>query len=90
MHKKNKNILTLLTSSFNFTKTRKLKQLRLRSNHFNLDFELCAKFAKHSWRIGEVNICYLPRTFKEGRKMRPLTGGLGALWTIIRERLSFT
>jgi glycosyltransferase involved in cell wall biosynthesis len=65
-----------------------LELLRLRSNGFNLDFELCAKFAKHKWRIGEVKIRYESRTFQEGRKMRPIAAGIGAIGTILRERVT--
>jgi len=83
-----KTCYTDVATCYKLMNTQKLKQLKLKGNHFNLDFELCAKFAKHDWRIGEVNISYKPRTFKEGRKMRPVTGGLGAMWTIIRERLT--
>ena len=76
---------TDVATCYKLMRTSKLKELKLKSNNFNLDFELCAKFAKHGWRTGEVNIHYVPRTFKEGRKMRPLTGGVGALLTILRE-----
>ena len=76
---------TDVATCYKLMRTEKLKGLSLKSNGFNLDFELCAKFAKHNWRIGEASIQYQARTFKEGRKMRPLTGGFGALWTIMRE-----
>jgi|TARA_Y100000310_G_C20699159_1_gene828065 glycosyltransferase involved in cell wall biosynthesis len=76
---------TDVATCYKLMRTSKLKELKLISNGFNLDFELCAKFAKHNWRVGEINIRYEARTYKEGRKMRPLTGGLGALWTILRE-----
>lgn len=76
---------TDVATCYKLMRTSKLKELELKSNGFNLDFELCAKFAKHGWKIGEVKIRYVPRTYKEGRKMRPLKGGVGALITILRE-----
>ena len=76
---------TDVATCYKLMRTSKLKELELKSNGFNLDFELCAKFAKHGWKIGEVKIRYEPRTYKEGRKMRPLKGGVGALITILRE-----
>ena len=79
---------TDVATCYKLMRAEKLKKLELKSNGFNLDFELCAKFAKNGWRIGEVPIRYQARTFKQGRKMRPLKGGMGALWTIVREALS--
>jgi len=65
-----------------------LQSLTLKSNYFDLDFELCAIFKKRNWKIGEIIIDYESRTFEEGRKMRPLKNGLTALWTIIKERFT--
>ena len=78
---------TDVATCYKLMRTEKLNRLKLKGNGFNLDFELCAKFAKNSWRVGEVPIRYQARTFKQGRKMRPLRGGIGALWTILREAL---
>jgi glycosyltransferase involved in cell wall biosynthesis len=65
-----------------------LKSLKLKSNNFDLDFELCAIFKKKKWIVGEIKIDYISRTFEEGRQMQPFKGGLSALWTIIRERFT--
>ena len=83
-----KTSYTDVATCYKLMRTEKLKKLELKSNGFNLDFELCAKFAKNDWRIGEAPIRYKARTFKQGRKMRPLRGGIGALWTILREALT--
>ena len=65
-----------------------LKSLTLRSNNFDIDFELCSIFKKKKWSVGEIVIDYQSRTFEEGRQMQPFKSGLSALWTIIRERFT--
>jgi glycosyltransferase involved in cell wall biosynthesis len=65
-----------------------IKSLTLKSNNFDLDFELCSIFKKKKWNVGEIVIDYNSRTFEEGRKMQPFKSGLSALWTIIRERFT--
>lgn len=79
---------TDVATCYKLMRKEKLDKLNLKSNGFNLDFELCAKYSKYEWRVGEINIRYEARTFKEGRKMRPLTGGVSALCTIFWEYLS--
>lgn len=79
---------TDVATCYKLMRTKKMQKLNLSSNGFNLDFELCAKYAKHGWKIGEIRIQYQARTFKEGRKMRPLTGGMGAIWTILKEYIT--
>tara|TARA_Y100000590_G_scaffold470606_1_gene666846 strand:+ start:10111 stop:10809 length:699 start_codon:yes stop_codon:yes gene_type:complete len=65
-----------------------LKTLKLKSNNFDLDFELCTIFKKKKWKVGEIKIDYESRTFEEGRQMQPFKSGLSAMWTIIRERFT--
>ena len=79
---------TDVATCYKLMRTDLLKSLTLRSNNFDLDFELCAIFKKNNWNIGEIVIDYESRTFEEGRQMQPFKSGLTALWTIIRERLT--
>ena len=65
-----------------------LKSLKLKSNNFDLDFELCTIFKKKKWKVGEIKIDYISRTFEEGRQMQPFKSGFSAMWTIIRERFT--
>jgi glycosyltransferase involved in cell wall biosynthesis len=101
LHEWGVRLLTWLTNLMFFTKytdvatcyklmkADKLKSLSLYSNGFNLDFELCAKFSKNRWKVGEIPIQYKPRTIEEGRKIRnPIRVGASALYIIIRERLT--
>ncbi|HWR13197.1 MAG TPA: glycosyltransferase [Terriglobales bacterium] len=64
-----------------------LKSIPIRSNDFRFEIELTFKLAKRSARVFEVPIRYLPRTYAEGKKIRPRDGMLAlaamAHWTLI-------
>jgi glycosyltransferase involved in cell wall biosynthesis len=62
-----------------------LPGLGLKGEHFDLDFELPVKLLRAGYRIHEVPVSYQPRTYEEGKKIKPLDG-LRALWVILRER----
>ena len=80
---------TDVATCYKLMKLNKLKELNLYSTGFSLDFELCAKYAKYKWKVGEVKVGYNCRTFEEGRKTRnPIWHGLLALYTILRERMT--
>jgi len=79
---------TDVATCYKLMRTNLLKALPLRSNGFDLDFELSAKFSKRRWNIGEVQIDYHPRTYAQGRKMKVWRNGFRALWVLLRERLS--
>lgn len=62
------------------------QKLQLRSDGFNLDFELAAKVAKAHWkgaRVAEIPISYNPRTELEGKKIKAFHDGWRALWAFI-------
>ncbi len=63
-----------------------LKQIRLRSERFEIEPELTAKFCKGKYRIYEVPISYYGRTYKEGKKIS-WKDGFSALWTLFKYRL---
>jgi glycosyltransferase involved in cell wall biosynthesis len=79
--------LTDMETCYKAIKTPLLKSIPIRSNDFRFEVELTFKLAKRSARIFEVPIRYLPRTFAEGKKIRPKDGllALGAMlkWTFI-------
>jgi glycosyltransferase involved in cell wall biosynthesis len=56
--------------------TRLLKSIPLRSRDFRFEIELTMKLAKRRARIFEVPIRYLPRTYDEGKKIKPKDGAL--------------
>ncbi len=59
---------------------------RLRSQRFGIDPELTAWAAKFNFRIKEVPISYIGRTYEEGKKIN-WKDGLAAIWHIIRFNL---
>lgn len=59
-----------------------LKKLNLLSKDFGIDAELTIKAIKAGYRIKEIPITYKARTFKEGKKFKPIYS-LGVLWTIL-------
>jgi glycosyltransferase involved in cell wall biosynthesis len=61
-----------------------LKSLPIRSNDFAMEPEITAKVAKREWRLFEVPISYLGRTYREGKKI-----GLRDAFKAVRAILRF-
>jgi dolichol-phosphate mannosyltransferase len=57
----------------------------LTRSDFTFEIELAATFAKKGIPIKEVPISYSPRTFAEGKKIKPIDG-IKSMWAIIRFR----
>lgn len=66
-------------------RTAVLQSLNLSGENFDLDFELPVKLLRAGHQILEVPISYRPRTYEEGKKIKPLDG-LRAFWVILRVR----
>jgi glycosyltransferase involved in cell wall biosynthesis len=60
-----------------------LKSIPIRSNEFRIEIELTTKLAKRGAHIFEVPIRYLPRSVREGKKIRAMDGVL-ALAALVR------
>lgn len=60
-----------------------LKSIPLRSPDFRIEVEITAKIAKRGFRIFEVPVSYLGRTYQDGKKIR-WQDGLRALWAIFK------
>ena len=61
--------LTDMETCYKVFRTELLKSIPLRSNDFALEPEITAKIAKRGFRIFEVPISYLGRTYLEGKKI---------------------
>ena len=61
--------LSDMETGYKATKTSILKSIPIRSNGFDLEPELTAKFAKRGCRIYEVPISYRGRSYDEGKKI---------------------
>ncbi len=76
--------LTDVAVATKMARTSVLQALDLRGENFDLDFELPVKLLRAGYTIHEVPISYRPRTYEEGKKIKPLDG-LKAFWVILRE-----
>lgn len=73
--------LTDVETCYKAVRTPLLQSIPIRSRDFRLEIELAMKLAKRRARVFEVPIRYLPRTYREGKKIGPKDGllALGAL-----------
>ena len=60
--------------------------LDLRCEGFEFCPEVTAKILRGGYTIFEVPVSYFPRTKKEGKKLRFLSDGLFAAWTLLKYR----
>ena len=60
-------------------------QLNLKATGFNIDIEIIANALKKNMRIVEAPVSYMPRTYKEGKKIR-WVDGLWAIFYIFKYR----
>src|SRR5215471_9681391 len=75
--------LTDLETCYKAVNTTLLKSIPIRSHDFRFEVEITSKLAKRRARVFEVPIRYLPRTHREGKKIRA-SDGLLALLSMIR------
>lgn len=63
-----------------------IRNMRISSTGFGIDFEVTAKLAKLKCAMYEVPISYYGRTYEEGKKIT-YRDGIAALWYIVRFNL---
>ncbi len=63
-----------------------IRGVALRSNNFQLDWEILIKLVKRGHVPVEVPVSYRARTVEEGKKIRLVRDGLLALWVIFKYR----
>jgi glycosyltransferase involved in cell wall biosynthesis len=66
-------------------RTEIMRKLDLESNDFRLEPEITAKVLRCGYRIYEVPVSYLGRTYEEGKKMKP-SQGVYAVLALLRYR----
>lgn len=79
--------LTDLETCYKMFKRSLLDGMTLRSNGFDIEPELTAKFLKRKIKIDEVPISYHGRSYREGKKIF-WWHGFEAIWTLIRYRFT--
>ncbi len=60
-----------------------LKNIKLTCNGFDFCVEITAKLAKRGYKMQEIPISYIPRTFQQGKKLT-WKGGVESVWTLLR------
>jgi glycosyltransferase involved in cell wall biosynthesis len=60
-----------------------LQKMKLREDRFGFEAEVTAKVAKDGWRVYEVPISYMGRTYTEGKKIT-WKDGIRGLWCTLR------
>lgn len=75
--------LTDMETCYKVFKASCLKEINLESNGFDFEPEITAKFLKKGYKILEVPINIIPRTYKEGKKIG-FWDGIKTIWTILK------
>jgi glycosyltransferase involved in cell wall biosynthesis len=63
-----------METCYKVVRTDILRDLRLESDDFRIEPEIAAKVLRRGYRIYEVPVSYLGRTYEEGKKMKPIQG----------------
>jgi len=79
--------ITDINTGYKLFKTDILRKCDLQVDGFDFCHEVTAKVLKMGYKIQEVAINYSPRSWKEGKKVRPLDAWLD-LWTTIKYRFT--
>lgn len=72
-----------METCYKVMRTEILRSLELESNDFRIEPEIAAKVLRLGYRIYEVPISYMGRTYEEGKKIRKIDG-LKAIVTLLR------
>tara|TARA_B100000700_G_C15013353_1_gene842098 strand:- start:333 stop:1046 length:714 start_codon:yes stop_codon:yes gene_type:complete len=75
--------LTDMETGYKVFRSEIIKKITIEENHFGVEPELTAKFAKLGCRIFEVGISYSGRTYEEGKKVN-WKDGISAIRCIIK------
>ena len=80
---------TDVASCYKLMKLNLLKNMKLKCEGFDLDYELASKFVKiDSSKCSEVPITYNSRSYAEGRKTRIFLDGFKAIFVILKEKIN--
>lgn len=60
--------------------------LHIRSNKFDFEAEITAKLLNRKYKIVEIPISTIPRSHKDGKKLRTIHDGMAALLALIKYR----
>lgn len=72
-----------METCYKVMRTDVMRSLHLQSNDFRIEPEICAKVLRLGYRIYEVPISYMGRTYEEGKKIKK-SDGLKAIMMLLR------
>lgn len=75
--------LSDMETCYKVMRTDIMRSLKLESRDFRIEPEMAAKILRLGYRVYEVPISYMGRTYEEGKKIRP-SDGLKAISTLLR------
>jgi len=75
-----------METCYKVMRTEGMRSLNLTSDDFRLEPEITAKVLRRGYRIYEVPVTYIGRTYAEGKKMKP-SQGFYAILALLRYRL---
>ena len=75
--------LTDIWTCYKVFKSDVLRTLQLQENRFGFESEVTAKIARGGWRVAEVPVSYVARSYAEGKKIC-LRDGLDGIWCSLR------
>ena len=79
------NILSDMETGYKVFRRSVIQNIPLRTRRFDFEPEITAKLLKRHIRIYEVPICFNPRDYSEGKKIK-LKDAFEALWALIKYR----
>jgi dolichol-phosphate mannosyltransferase len=74
-------------TGYKLFRTSLLRDLNLQCTGFEFCAEVTAKLGQKGIQIKEIPISYVPRSFRQGKKIR-IKDGLSAIWTLVRYRFT--
>lgn len=80
------SVITDMETGYKVFTKKALGGINLKSRSFDMEPEITAKILKKGIRILELDIDTNPRSYEEGKKIRPVKDGSIALWTLIKYR----
>lgn len=81
-------MITDMETGYKIFPIKSVQSMKLTAKGFEFEPEITAKLLKAGYKILEVPITTIPRSYKEGKKIHTLRDGFKALKTLIRYRIS--
>jgi len=78
--------ITDMETCYKLFSVKAVRNMRLNAKGFEFEPEITAKLLKSGYKILEIPITTIPRSYDEGKKLNTVKDGLIALWTLLKYR----